>query len=159
MSVDNSVKKLYIIDVSINSSEREVIDFIESICEGPLRAIAVFDNKYCVYTNTDELLDDLENDPDNFFQYPAAYFDCVIGILSHARKMSFDEIMVVSPEVDDCSILSNEDSFDNYIFHYQKNFGDIFFHDYESFSDFSFSRKKKKSTVSIFSRILSFLGS
>lgn len=120
---------LFIIDVSYNSSGKIIRNFIEKNIND-CNNIAVFDNRFCFYPNKRELLSDIDSYQDEFFCSPAAFYDSIVGILSKARKIGFSEIVIYSPEADDCSHFFDNDSFDDYIYHYNTQHGKVFFEEY-----------------------------
>jgi len=147
-----SGSKLYILDVSINSSESIIRDFYEEINDDFSNThIAVFDNRFCLYEDLNELFDDFKSRSEDFFCNHAAYYDCVMGILSRARKSGIEEVIILSPEIDDCSILADIDMYQNYINHYILNHGNITFSDYDFYS--SSSTTYDNSIYSFFRRL------
>lgn len=108
--------KAIVVDVSRNSSYQKVMSFLSH--HNDAQIIYTFDNLYCKYDSIEELLSDLEDLSDTFFVSACAYYDMTTSILGLLRKEPVDSIIVYSPQIDECSRLSSEWLYDNYIRHF-----------------------------------------
>ena len=109
--------KILIIDTSHNSSMPKVRTFLHFHTDADL--IYTFDFLYSEYKSAADLHADIEEYPTEFFRRPCAYYDVVTSILGKARKLNPDTIIVYSPCIDECSRLSSEFLYENYIQHFE----------------------------------------
>ena len=108
--------KAIVVDVSRNSSYQKVITFLSHHKDAEI--IYTFDYLYNRYDSIEDLLTDLDEQSDSFFVDACAYYDMVTSILGLLRKETVDSIIVYSPQIDECSRLSSEWLYDNYILHF-----------------------------------------
>ncbi len=109
--------KIIIIDISHNSSITKVRAFLNHHSDA--EKVFTFDAISWEYSTVEDLEEDLDECPDEFFSKPCAYYDLVVAILGKVRKTCADSIIVYSPQIDDCSRLSSEFLFDNFIRHFE----------------------------------------
>lgn len=109
--------KILIIDTSHNSSMPKVRTFLHFHSDADL--IYTFDFLYSEYKSAADLHSDLEEYPTEFFKSPCAYYDAVTSILGNVRKMNPDSVIIYSPGIDECSRLSSEFLYENYIQHFE----------------------------------------
>lgn len=110
--------KVLLIDVSINSSYDQVKSFIKSHRNAD--CFFIFDYEYGIYDSYEELLAELDSYRTDYFTHPCTFRDIVITILAKLRHQSVD-VYLYSETIDDCSIYSTSESFENYIDHIDAN--------------------------------------
>ena len=108
--------KAIVVDVSRNSSYQKVMTFLSHHNDAEI--IYTFDYLYNKYDSIDDLLSDMNDLSDTFFVSACAYYDMTTSILGLLRKEPVDSIVVYSPQIDECSRLSSEWLYDNYILHF-----------------------------------------
>ena len=141
--------KTIIVDISYNSSMNATKAFLKSNMDAS--RVYCFDHILYQYTSTKALMMDLNEHPDRFFEKPCAFFDCVMTALSKERRLKSRSILICSPQVDDCSRMSDDERFDNYIIHFMKNNNiDLQLSHPSSYS----GRTRRPSTESLFHRFL-----
>jgi hypothetical protein len=109
--------KILIIDTSHNSSLPKVRTFLHFHSDADL--VYTFDFLYSEYSSLTELHSDLEGYPEEFFRNPCAYYDAVTSILGSVRKLHPTSVIIYSPGIDECSRLSSEFLYENYIQHFE----------------------------------------
>ena len=110
--------KILIIDISHNSSMAKVRTFLHFHSDANL--IYTFDFLDTEYNSAAELYADLEEYPSEFFKSPCAYYDSVTSILGSITKMVTDSVIIYSPCIDECSRLSSEFLYENYLHYFGK---------------------------------------
>ncbi len=108
--------KIIIIDTSHNSSITKVRAFLNHHSDA--EKVFTFDVMSWEYSTVEDFEEDLDECPEEFFSKPCAYYDLVVAILGKVRKTGADSIIVYSPQIDECSRLSSEFLFDNFIKHF-----------------------------------------
>ena len=141
--------KAIIVDISYNASMNATKAFLKANINAS--RVYCFDHELYRYSSTEAFITDLNKHPDWFFEKPCAFFDCVTAALSKERRLKSRSVLICSPQEDDCSRLSDDERFSNYIFHYERN-NDI---DVEFYYPSSYSgRLKRQPTESLFYRFL-----
>ena len=107
---------IIVIDISHNSSWMKVSSFLSLHKDADI--IYTFDFQYYKYYSSKDLRDDINNYSEDFFTKPCAYYDMVTAILSRIWSLDVESVTVFSPEMDECSRMSNELRFNNLIRHY-----------------------------------------
>ncbi len=108
--------KILIVDTSHNSSAQKVKAFLYRHSDADI--VFSFDHFYSEYPSAKDLMEDIEEIPDEFFLSPCAYYDMTTYILGKIRKLPAKAIIIYSPQIDECSRLSNEFLYDNYMQHF-----------------------------------------
>ena len=134
--------KALILDVSYNSSRSEVNRTLQRNRDAVL--IYAFDSQIYMYDSIHDLEADIKNDTE-FFTRPGAYFDMVISILSDIRQYPASEIVICSPQIDNCSRFTTEVRFNNYIRHFNLYNNDLFPTDCKKFNFFGADKNIPKS--------------
>lgn len=128
--------KVLLIDVSYNSSHNKVIRFLNLHSDAEL--ICIFDYQYGIYSSVDDAIEELRTFADDYFIYPCAYRDLMTKLLSMLRRSdNHYDIYVCSDKIDDCSIYSSGDDYDNYLYHLS-SFSNLHVHNLTD-SDYIFS--------------------
>jgi len=114
--------KVLLIDISYNSSYEKVTRFLQSHKNAEL--VYIFDYEYAAYFSSQEVLDELHESQNDYFTHPCAYHDLLIKLLGKLRRTGRQyDVFICSEGIDDCSIYSSLESFENYIYHLQVTSG------------------------------------
>lgn len=85
---------------------------------GDADMVFTFDSMSWEYGTVEDLEAEIDEAQEEFFSKPCAYFDLVVALLGRIRTMGADSIIVYSPQIDECSRLSGEFLYDNFILHF-----------------------------------------
>lgn len=150
--------KVLIIDVSYNSNLNQVLHFLHKHDNADF--VYLYDFEYALYDSVTEAEAELTDHSDDYFIYPCAHRDIVTKLLGKIRFTGkYCDVFVCSDYTDNCSVYSDEDSFDNYIYHIE-NTTNLILHGFDSNNDYEpsiISEFTESFIARLFNKLLSYI--
>lgn len=108
--------KIVLIDSSINNSKQNALSVLQ--CNKDADIIYTFDYRYRMFISVKDAISYIRDDI-TAFTSPCAYYDMVLSILNNVRTARSPQVFIASQGIDDCSVLTNEFCFRNYLNHFE----------------------------------------